>query len=159
MPVEQRAQQGRPRRIDSIAGQQRHGGGLPESLPETVGLQPDPADLTVPLQVHDEPVLDMAAQLGDGSRRSQRSMLQHREGRPGDRIQRCGTGQRDQMSGRDVFTIDGRADPTRVREIQQHRGTENVPAALPVQSGLCRCVVEEKEQQVLGDLGHTAQAW
>ena len=123
---------------------------------ESFGLQPDPPNLAGLLQMVREIVFGVPGQLLHGRCRPEGPSLQQLERGLDNGIHRAGHRQRDQPARLDRIFGHRGPDSARVGEIQQYRGRQHTLAPVAFQCGLGRRVVEQEQQEVLGDLRHSA---
>ena len=85
---------------------------------------------------------------------TQRPSLQQLERRRDDGIHRPGNRERHQPARLDRLTGHRGPNAARVRKIQQHRAGEHPLATGTIETGLSGRVVQQQQEQVLGDLRH-----
>ena len=119
-----------------------------------MGGQCDLVDLAGAQQLVEHVVLGVLAPSGDRRRRGDRPLGQSRHCRPYRRVDRRRTGEGQEFSGRHRILGQRRADPAVVGEVEDQRSCQNPFSPAAVEKRLSRGVIQQEQQQILGDTCH-----
>ncbi len=106
------------------------------------------------LQLISQAVLGMFADFFDRGTRCQRFCAEQREGRLADRITGPHAVQCHQPPRLYRFTFDRGTNAARMRQVEESGGCEDMAATWSIQARLRGCIINQQQEQVLGDLRH-----